>query len=448
MVYIQYILERLVFSQYSVTNEWGSNVRPWTDVGLLSSVQTRQPIIFNEDDLRIEPLAGIAGMETATMLDGRSSGRIVEHAGKIYTVKTKGSRPLNSGLTRGEFRQIIDGGALPMTVWHPAAVSEFEGAQLVHDTFYDVYNEIANVPQPAHVLRLDAVNMGSGDVSALEAYPQIVSESTGLSKAEILMQIADLVQRKKSGEAGASLAQLQMVVPGYDVRTVYLLSMIAFEDLDSPFLGDPLFRSLGTSAPKWYGDDMLFSGFESRAHVLNNVYNTLGSAFNADPISVDDFGDDPVQYNRQLAELMHNDNLARTVLKGFIGRTIKLILTMHASGVTFAADYKGHGGSLISRNVTYSGYIMDLITGRQSQVESDLFEQRRHKDWFQFANTLAVMSRFFGKEYWSLIRVMVLDEAMMNADEGKIVTGSHIDQLKVTLSEDDIQSKFRKYGLT
>lgn len=302
--------------------------------------------------------------------------------------------PSVGGLIRS--RQ-IPGGVLAQKAKH-----EFGMAVHIQRSVLSALGRLTTTAIPLRVNTIDAVQTRAGEMVGLRDYlnsPEEYFTPTNYQRGEVDMEPGTGLGDLLIGRYGLQAAQYLYMTPALNVRVTELVNsryLRTFdddsgrhEDLLSLVLDDVI--SLYAVSRVAICDPVPLAP-NRKDTVLRRVYGLLAEAYGFDadevlprwPITDKNY----MSYLSRIPRLCEEKGVSEVVLKGFVQRITEVAAALHAQEMTFSRE--NTGGSLMARNVTYDGTVLDLSTAGEFTRRP---ENHIVQDYTEMALTVAILRR-------------------------------------------------------
>jgi hypothetical protein len=317
-------------------------------------------------------------------------------SGKRFTLNIKHGDILNPNTLRANLYRLGNLDQIPGTSSRKDVDLEFLNAlalqklalaklkRLTHSVYPLSVKQIATVPQGERQVDIRSFLNSSGYLQLSESQREEFHIQEGVLLGDHLLHSLDMIP-----------CEFLYICEGENIRVEELASLIIFNEMDDQLRQtDPLaFRSSGLQN---YGQFMEFLG-KNYDETIRGVYTILGKAYG---VSVEGilpvYPITPINYVavlRDIRESCANKGIAEKVMTQFIANICEVAALGHAGGYTFTVSHEFGGGSLNSRNTTYTGNVLDLNNMRSMKKDPALNDMRITLDLQQLIVSVACMRR-------------------------------------------------------
>ncbi len=330
----------------------------------------------------------------------RSFGTLfVGNDGNTYTLTVKGGDPFNTNGAPSLASRIVHR-QIPGMNELKSAQEEFDAAVVLNSLALDKIGRLTHTAYPVDIRLIHQVPIGW----RFEDIKTFMDSDGYDTIPAILKRIEEVPTDKPLGtlileEHQLKPCELIYLCRGLDIRSHELASSVYFNEANDYLMDDPLCRmEIGVGVLKFGG---FFKNSKSKDEVIRNVYGVLMMAYGVD------FGRilpenriSDANYLRELHRIPHeiqDEGIADKVIHAFVDRICEVAALAHASRYTLSSlSDSGIGGSLISRNVTYEGVVLDLDT--MGQLNGDAADYVVN-DFGELLLSVACMRRLVAPRY-------------------------------------------------
>ncbi len=317
---------------------------------------------------------------------------------KDYTLTIKGGDLFNLDGVKQSLRR-ISRKQIPGACHLGESETEFDATAALQLLALKKLGRLTFTAYPIDVRSIDQVpNSKGGFVSVKDfmnsaEYPDISPDMRGNWKIPQGIPLGDLL----IGEYGLHPSEYLYVIEGLNIRCNELASLPYFGQANDYLGDDPLARN--ESGISKYGVILAHEG-KGFDDTIRAVYQILGRAYGFDPTLV--LPQDQITETnylktiQKIPQLAQKNGIATLVLDKFIDRVTEVAALGHAAGYTFSPPDLETGGSLISRNVTYNGVVLDLDTVRLLEDGAEVYIT---KDFQEMVLSVACMLRLVTASY-------------------------------------------------
>lgn len=295
----------------------------------------------------------------------RSFSQILQDEdGALLSLTVKGGDLLNyDGLKWNMVR--AGEGQIPGSADVVGCLREFNSAINLQKLALATLGRLTHTAVPLDVRRIDQVPGKEGVLISVKdflnssGYPQLDDRSRrffgipeGISLGELMLD-----------QNGIVPAEYLYLIRGLNVRTNELASIPYFDEANNYLINDPLaWIGYGSGLTKWGG---LVGDGRSKDEAIRAVYQALGReyGFNSDvvlpstPITDSNY----ISMLSKIPRSCEEQGIAKLVLDEYIDKVTEVAALGHSADMTFSEGFNT-GGSLINRNITFGGVVLDLDT--------------------------------------------------------------------------------------
>lgn len=351
----------------------------------LTPTTTTHPLFVERTNSAVR---GIDQFRSFSFIEDRGLTSKVVKGGDVLNKES-----VRNSLNRVRNKQIPGGGA------YEALAAEFDAAEYLSGRAKSLLERETFTEQPISIMRIDKVPNEYGVLVPVQEFmnsdaysPQNDSRRAvyGLDK----VKLGDLFFSQNK----LTLAEYVYRIKGLNIRANELYGLIMFDEANYYAGQDPLFTM--ESGPLKYGVWADSMG-HSKDTTIRSVYRLLDNEYGSNTISLLPSGeindDNYLEILHQLPASVQKTGQSEIVLDDFIDKVTEVAVLAHSDGRVFSPKDKQVGGSLMARNVTYAGVVLDLDTMRT--MDGGVEEWAARKDFEEMACTVACMARLVETSY-------------------------------------------------